>query len=62
MFLALIASAVLVYMTTRIGYNSTEKEDFYRSPTFIGKRSGYVFSTRERGTGYYRDKVITGTV
>lgn len=31
---------------------------FYPTPTFIGYRDGYVFTTGIYGTGYYIDKLV----
>ena len=33
-------------------------KNFYSSSTFQGGKPGYVFTTREKGTGYYKDTVV----
>ena len=70
-FLAVVATLivvaiVIVYLRIpiRISYDdkttnaaSTEREDddFYPSATFAGVKHGFVFTTRDGITGYYRD-------
>jgi len=36
--------------------SSKIKEDFVDSPTFKGKKEGFVFTTRDSKTGYYKDE------
>jgi len=33
-----------------------ESPSFYYTPEFKGYKQDYVFTTREKGTGYYKDK------
>ena len=32
-------------------------DDFFPSKTFTGRKPGYVFTLRDEGQGYYKDKV-----
>lgn len=35
----------------------TSDQDFISSPSFIGRKPGYVFTRRKQGLGYYKDEV-----
>lgn len=48
-----------VDQVTTPGAGGGKRPDFIAAPTFVEERSGYVFKTGDKGTGYYLDaKVI----
>lgn len=54
-----VVVVLLVYLRTPMQLHpqtpDAHEPDFVASPHFVGARPGFVFTTRERGTGYYRD-------
>ena len=59
--LALIVVAVLIWLVLLYLKNANNLEDGESSPSYIpsttfqGHRGGFVFTTRDGKTGYYRD-------
>jgi hypothetical protein len=35
-----------------------DRVNFIPSKTFIGKKAGYIFTTGDKGTGYYEDPLL----
>ena len=45
-------------MQSAAEYGSTTDENFIPSATFAGSRPGFVFTTKTKGTGYYREAEV----
>lgn len=37
------------------GELNTNEADFQASPSFVGPKDGFVYTTKDQGTGYYKD-------
>ena len=49
---------IVTLIISCIAYFKTRKEYFIDAKTFTGFKDGYVFTTRDGLTGYYKDKSI----
>jgi len=48
--------------TTSSSDEAATSPSFQPAATFQGRRHGFVFTTRDQGTGYYRDEVVRPTL
>ncbi|MDC0230371.1 hypothetical protein OAK19_00260 [Aureispira] len=47
---------IVTLIISCVAYFKTRKEYFIDAKTFTGPKDGYVFTTKEGKTGYYKDK------